>query len=98
MFRGAKLIAVLGGACTVAACAVPPPSGPTVMALPSPGEDLAAFKQADGQCRSNAAVTSGNLRPGQAAAQTTVGGAAGAAAGAAIGATAGNAGAGAAIG
>ena len=103
MCRGAKLIAVLGSACTVAACAVAPPSGPTVMALPSQGKDLAAFQQEDGQCRNYAAVTIGDLRPGQAATQTTVGSAAvgtavGAAAGAAIGAAAGNAGAGAAIG
>ena len=103
MCRGAKLIAVLDGACTVAACAVAPPSSPTVMALPSQGKDLAAFQQEDGQCRSYAAATIGDLRPGQKATQTTVGSAAvgtalGAAAGAAIGAAAGNAGAGAAIG
>jgi hypothetical protein len=103
MCRGAKLIVVLGGACTVAACAVAPPSGPTVMALPSQGKDLAAFQQEDGQCRNYAAATIGDLQPGQAATQTTVGSAAagtalGAAAGAAIGAAAGNAGAGAAIG
>ena len=103
MSCGAKLIAVLGGACTVAACAVAPPSGPTVMALPSQGKDLAAFQQEDGQCRSYAAATIGDRQPGQAATQTTVGSAAvgtalGAAPGGAIGAAAGNAGAGATIG
>ena len=103
MCRCAKLIAVLGSACTVAACAVAPPSGPTVMALPSQGKDLAVFQQEDGQCRNYAAATIGALQPGQAATQTTVGSAAvgtalGAAAGAAIGAEAGSAGAGAAIG
>ena len=92
MCHGAKLIAVLGGVCAVAACAAAPPSGPTVMALPSQGKGLAAFQQEDGQCRDYAAATIGDLQPGRAAAQTTVGSAA------AIGAAAGNAGAGAAIG
>ena len=94
---------VLGGACTVAACAVAPPSGPTVMALPSQGKGLTAFQQEDRQCRNYAAATIGDLQPGQAATQTTIGSAAvgtalGAAAGAAGDAAAGNSGAAAAIG
>lgn len=99
MYRGAKLIAALGSACTVVACEAVPPSGPTVIALPPPGKDLVVFQQEDGQCRFYAATTIGNLQSGQAAARTAVGGAAaGTALGAPAGATAGNAGAGAAIG
>jgi hypothetical protein len=89
MCRGAKLMVVLGGACTVAACAVAPPSGPTVMALPSQGKGLTAFQQEDRQCRNYAAATIGDLQPGQAATQKTIGsaavGTAAAGAGAAIG-------------
>lgn len=103
VFRGAKLIAVLGSAGAVAACAVAPPRGPTVMALPSQGKTLATFQQEDGQCRNYAAATIGYLQPGQAGTGAAVGSAAagallGAAAGSAIGAAAGNAGAGAAVG
>jgi Glycine-zipper domain len=103
MHRGAKLIAVLGGASAVAACAVAPPSGPTVMALPSRGKSLDAFQQDDGQCRNYAAAAIGPHQPAQAVGRAAVGSAAigtvlGAAAGSAIGAAAGNAGAGAAIG
>jgi hypothetical protein len=103
MFRVAKLMTVIGCVGTVAACSAAPPSGPTVMALPSPGKDIATFQQEDGQCRNYAATTVGYLQPGQAATDAAVGSAAlgtaaGAAAGAAIGAAAGNAGAGAAIG
>ena len=76
MCRSAILIAVLGGASTVAACAVAPPNGPTMMALPPQGKDLAAFQQEDGQCRNYAAATIGILQPGQAATQTAVGNAA----------------------
>jgi hypothetical protein len=103
MFRSAKLIAVLGCASAVAACEEVPPSGPTVMALPSAGKNLTTFEQEDGQCRAQAAAKIGNVLPGKAGAQVAVGSAAvgtvlGAAAGSAIGAAAGNAGAGAAIG
>ena len=103
MCRGVRLIGVLGGVGAVAACAVVPPSGPTVMALPPQGKSLAVFQQEDGQCRNYATATIGYAQPGQAGTHTTVGSAAvgtvlGAAAGSAIGAAAGNAGAGAAIG
>ena len=103
MCLGSKLIGVIGGVSAVAACAVAPPSGPTVVALPPPGKSLAVFQQEDGQCRNYAASMTGNLHPGQVGTQTAVGSAAvgtgpGAATGAAIGAAAGNAGAGAAIG
>ena len=89
--------------CAVTACAVPPPRGPTVMALPPEGKSLAVFQQQDQQCRYHAAAAIGFVQPGQAGTQAAVGSAAvgtvvGAAAGAAIGAAAGNPGAGAAIG
>jgi hypothetical protein len=103
MHRGSTLIAVLGGASAVAACAVAPPSGPTVMALPSQGKSLDAFQREDAQCRNYAAAAIGPLQPAQAGTRAAVGSAAvstvpGATAGSAIGAAAGNAGAGAAIG
>jgi len=101
--RGAKLVTVLGGAGAVAACAVPPPSGPTVMALPSQGKSLGVFQQEDGECRNYATAAIGYAQPGQAGTHAVVGSAAvgtalGAATGAAIGAAAGGAGLGAAIG
>jgi hypothetical protein len=103
MFHSAKLIAVLGCASAVAACEEVPPSGPTVMALPSAGKNLTTFEQEDGQCRAQVAAKIGNALPGKSGTQVGVGSAAvgsvvGAAAGSAIGAAAGNAGAGAAIG
>ena len=84
------------------ACAVVPEPSDSDGAA-SQGKDLAAFQQENGQCRNYAAATIGDLRPGQAATQTTVGSGAvgtalGAGAGAAIGAVAGTAGAGAGIG
>jgi Glycine-zipper domain len=103
MRRGPEVIATLGCLCVVTGCAVSPPRGPTVMALPKPGMSLALFQQQDQQCRNYAAASIGYTQPGQAGTQAAVGSAAvgtllGAAAGSAIGAAAGNAGAGAAIG
>ena len=101
--RGPSTVAVVASLCAVTACAVPPPGGPTVMALPPQGKSLAVFQQDDQQCRNHAAAAIGNVEPGQAGTEAAVGSATvgtvlGAAAGAAIGAAAGNAGAGAAIG
>ena len=101
--RGPRTIAVFASLCAVTACTVPPPRGPTVMALPPQGKSLTVFQQDDQQCRNHAAAAIGFVEPGQAGTQAAVGSAAvgtvlGAAAGAAIGAAAGNAGAGAAIG
>jgi hypothetical protein len=100
--RGPHVLAAIGSLYAVTACAVVPPRGPTVMALPAPGKSLAVFQKEDGQCRNYAAATIGYLQPGQVGTHAAVGGAAGtllgAAAGSAIGAAAGNAGAGAAIG
>jgi Glycine-zipper domain len=86
-----------------AACAVAPPQGPTVLALPGQGKSFAQFQQEDASCRFYAAQQNGFANPNQAATQSAVGSAAvgtalGAAAGAVIGAAAGNPGAGAAIG
>ncbi len=87
----------------LAACAVPPPNGPTIMALPPQGKDYAQFQREDGTCQQNAAAAIGYQNPSAAATNAAVGSAAvgtavGAAAGALIGAAAGNPGAGAAIG
>jgi hypothetical protein len=87
----------------LAACTVPPPSGPTIMALPPQGKDYAQFQREDMTCQQSAGASIGYVDPSAAAANTVVGSAAvgtvvGAAAGALIGAAAGNPGAGAAIG
>jgi hypothetical protein len=66
MCRCARLVGALGGVALVTACTIPPPSGPTVLAMPPAGKDLAVFQQEDGQCRSYAAATIGALPPGQA--------------------------------
>lgn len=86
-----------------AACAIAPPSGPSVLAVPGPNKDLATFEQDEVTCRNYAQWRIGAQSPGGAAGQSTVNGALagsllGAAAGAAIGAATGNVGAGAAIG
>lgn len=106
MRRSPKLlatIAAIGGTLALGACAVAPPRGPTVMALPPAGKTLGAFQQDDYACRNYASFSIGNIPPGQAGTNAALGSAGigtllGAAAGAAIGAAAGNAGAGAAIG
>jgi hypothetical protein len=85
------------------ACAVAPPTGPTVMALPAKGKDLAQFQNDDLSCRQYAWNQIGGTAPADAANQSlansaTLGTVLGAAAGAAIGAATGNPAAGAAIG
>lgn len=86
----------------LSACAVPPPSGPTLMALPPQGKDFALFQREDMACQRNAGLAIGYVDPSQATnaavGSAVVGTAVGAAAGALIGAAAGNPGAGAAIG
>jgi Glycine-zipper domain len=91
------------GVLALGACAVPPPAGPSVMALPGQGKSFAAFQEDDFVCRQYAAQQTGGVSPGVAATNSAVGSAAvgtalGAAAGAAIGAAGGAAGPGAAIG
>ncbi len=84
-------------------CAVMPPSGPSVVALPPKGMPLEQFQQEDYQCRDYAYRSTDPNAASQAATNSAVGSAAigtlgGAAVGALIGAAAGNPGAGAAIG
>jgi hypothetical protein len=98
-----KEIVALAGALALGACAVAPPPGPSVMALPGQGKDFTAFQQDDATCRQYASVQTGGATPAGAAndslASSTVAGTLlGAAAGAAIGAAVGNPAAGAAIG
>ena len=86
-----------------AACAVVPPAGPSVMALPGKDKNFAAFQQDDATCRQYAFQQGGGVQPADAATNNAVGSAVigtalGAVAGAAIGSVTGNFGAGAAIG
>ncbi|CAG4903694.1 glycine zipper family protein [Paraburkholderia gardini] len=84
-------------------CAVVPPSGPSIVALPRSGESLNQFQQDDYACRDYAFRSSDAAAASQNATANGVGSAAvgtlgGAAVGALLGAAAGNPGAGAAIG
>jgi hypothetical protein len=96
-------IAALIGPLALAACAVAPPPGPSVMALPKQGGDFARFQGQDAACRNFASAQTGNANPSQAATNSAIssavlGTALGAAAGAALGSVGGAVGAGAAIG
>jgi hypothetical protein len=87
----------------LAGCAVVPPSGPTVLALPPQGKDLQRFQGEDAWCRNFAAGQIGYGAAAQAGSQAAVGSAVagtaiGAATGALIGSAGGAAGAGAAVG
>ena len=95
--------AVLGVVLALAACAVQPPSGPTVMALPGEGKSFEAFQQEDQYCRGYAFQMSGGQQTAQAGTDRAVGTAVlgtavGAGLGAALGSLSGQMGAGAAIG
>jgi len=101
--RRLGLPAVLTGTALLAGCVAPPPSAPTVMALPPQGKSLDQFRQEDAFCRQNAAQGSGAYQTtaqaqNNAVGSALVGTALGAVAGAAIGSATGQAGAGAAIG
>ena len=101
--RNNSIIALAGAAIALTACAIPPPVGPSVVALPPKGGDYGQFQQQDASCRQNASASTGYADPtiaaNQAAAGTVaLGTLAGAGLGAALGAVAGNPGAGAAIG
>jgi hypothetical protein len=96
-------VAALLGTLALGACAVGPPAGPSVAALPAKDKSLEAFQQDDAACRQYAGQTVGYASPADAANQSTANSAItgtllGAAAGAAIGAAVGNPAAGAAIG
>jgi len=95
------LAALLGGF-LLAGCVVRPPTGPTILAIPSEGKNLAQFQQEEAGCR-NYAFNQIGITPAQGANQAQVGSAVagtaiGAAAGALLGAAGGAAGTGAAIG
>lgn len=89
-------------ALTLAGCAVIPPTGPTVVALPPKGEPLSKFQQEDYACRDYAFRSDNASQPSAAAndglRSGAIGTVGGAAAGALFGAAAGDAGIGAAIG
>lgn len=96
-------LAVLTGALGLGACAVVPPSGPTLLATPPEGKNLTQFQSEEGGCRTYASSQIGYGTPQQGANQAAVGSAVagtalGAAAGALLGSAGGAAGAGAAIG
>jgi hypothetical protein len=84
-------------------CAVMPPTGPSVVALPPSGKPLGEFQQEDYACRDYAFRSDNAAQASEGAMQSGIGSTAigtlgGAAAGALLGAAAGNAGVGAAIG
>jgi hypothetical protein len=90
-------------AVALAGCAVMPPTGPSVVALPPSGKPLNQFQQEDYACRDYAFRSDNAAQASSSAMQNGVGSTAigtlgGAAAGALLGAAAGNAGVGAAIG
>jgi Glycine-zipper domain len=102
MLRVASCI-TLAGTLALGACAVAPPTGPSVMAMPAQGKSFEQFQQDDAICRQFASASIGGAAPAQAATDSAVNSAAvgtllGAAAGAAIGAAAGNPALGAAAG
>ena len=93
---------IVAVALAVAGCAVAPPPGPSIAAMPGKDKPLEVFQQDDAMCRQYAAGQTG-IDPASAATQTQFNSAAlgtvlGAGLGAAIGAAAGNPGLGAAIG
>jgi hypothetical protein len=87
----------------LSACAVAPPTGPRVMALPGAGKDFGSFQRDDAMCRQFAFNQSGGAAGAQAATNNAVGTAVvgtaiGAGLGAALGSLGGQVGTGAAIG
>ena len=100
-----RAISALGVVSVLAlsACAVAPPQGPSVMALPPQGKPFEVFQQDDAICRGFATQQTGGASAAQAANNTAVGSALlgtalGAGVGAALGSVGGAVGAGAAIG
>jgi Glycine-zipper domain len=95
-------LATVAGGFLLAGCAVRPPTGPTVLAVPPEGKALSQFQQEEANCR-NYAFNQIGLTPTQAGNQSlagsaVVGTALGTAAGALLGAAGGSAGTGAAVG
>ena len=84
----------VAGTLGLAACAVQPPEGPAVAAMPGPGKTYEQFQADNARCQEEAAKAAGPLTPAQGATESGVGSAAagtvlGAGAGALIGAAAG---------
>lgn len=101
VLRGATLGSALLGAMALAGCAVPTPTGPTVLVTAGANVTPTQFQQQDAYCRQTAGQMMNNAsrQSDRSAAAKTVGGTVlGTAAGALLGAAAGNAGMGAAIG
>jgi hypothetical protein len=101
--RSALSATCVASALALSACAVAPPTGPSVMALPAQGKSFEAFQTDDAICRNFAAVQTDGASPAQAATNSAVGSAVlgtalGAGVGAALGSVGGAVGAGAAIG
>ena len=96
---GLGIVSVLA----LSACAVAPPQGPSVMALPPQGKPFSIFQQDDMTCRGYASQSIGGMDAAKAANDSAIGSAAigtalGAGVGAALGSLGGAMGAGAAIG
>lgn len=103
MYRATASVTPLVAALALSACAVAPPLGPSVMALPAQGKSFEQFQQDDATCQQYASARIDNGSPQQAANQSgvnsaVIGTAVGAAAGALIGVAAGSPAVGAAIG
>ena len=73
---GSKSALVLAATLAIGACTVAPPTGPSVLALPPEGKDLARFRDEDGSCRQYASAQVGHGSPTQAATRGAIGGAA----------------------
>lgn len=98
-----RLLPAAGILAALAGCAIAPPTGPSIVALPNRGEPLATFQKDDYECRNYAYSVINPKGASQEATNGVVNSAAigtlgGAAVGALLGAATGNAGAGAAIG
>jgi hypothetical protein len=101
--RRIRFSAVAVAALALGGCAIVPPTGPEVVAMPGKDKSFAAFQADDAACRQYASAQIGNTAPGDAASQsaigsTVVGTIAGAAIGTVIGAATGNPATGAAVG
>ena len=96
---GLGIVSVLA----LSACAVAPPDGPSVMALPPQGKSFDVFQQDDAMCRGYATQQTGGASAAQAANNSGIGSAVlgtalGAGVGAALGSVGGAVGTGAAVG
>ena len=93
--RSILSVPALAGALALGACAVAPPSGPSIAAWPGNGKNFAAFQADDAACQDFAQSSVGGKSPGDSASESAVSSAVigtliGAGAGAGIGAAAGN--------